>query len=140
MVIGQTNKKVRSGKLQRRLRNNMSGAEQALWHLLRGRQICGLKFRRQHPFGDFILDFVCLESKLVIEVDGGQHGQQTRCDEDRTQKLQAAGFRALRFWNNEVLKEIESVKEKIWLVVQELQSHPPPNLPLEEGGIKKILP
>ena len=117
----------------------MSDAEQVLWHLLRGRQISGLKFRRQHPFGDFILDFVCLENKLVIEVDGGQHGQQSGYDENRTQKLQAAGFRVLRFWNNEVLQEIESVKEKIWLAVQELQSHPPPNLPLEGGGAGKVV-
>jgi very-short-patch-repair endonuclease len=138
-VIGQTNKKVRSDKLQRALRNNMSDAEQVLWHLLRGRQISGLKFRRQHPFGDFILDFVCLENKLVIEVDGGQHGQQSGYDENRTQKLQAAGLRVLRFWNNEVLQEIESVKEKIWLAVQELQSHPPPNLPLEGGGAGKVV-
>jgi very-short-patch-repair endonuclease len=136
-MIGQTNKKVRSGKLQRTLRNNMSDAEQALWNLLRGRQIYGLKFRRQHPFGDYILDFVCLENKLVIEVDGGQHGQQAGYDESRTQELQAAGFHVLRFWNNEILKEIEAVREKIWLAVQELQPHPPPSLPLEGGGIKK---
>ena len=134
IVIGQTNKKIRSGKLQRALRNNMSDAEQALWHLLRGRQISSLKFRRQHPFGNYILDFVCLENRLVIEVDGGQHGQQAGYDENRTQKLQAAGFRVLRFWDNEVLKEMESVKDKIWLVVQELQPHPPPNLPLARGA------
>jgi very-short-patch-repair endonuclease len=119
-MIGRTNKKVRSGKLQRTLRNNMSDAEQALWNLLRGRQICGLKFRRQHPFGDYILDFVCLENKLVIGVEGGQHGQQEGYDEHRTQKLQAASFRVVRFWNNEVLKEIESIREKIWLAAQEL--------------------
>ena len=134
IVIGQTNKKIRSGKLQRALRNNMSDAEQALWHLLRGRQISGLKFRRQHPFSNYILDFVCLENRLVIEVDGGQHGEQAGYDENRTQKLQAAGFRVLRFWDNEVLKEMESVKEKIWLVVQELQPHPPPS-----GAIVPIL-
>jgi very-short-patch-repair endonuclease len=137
-VIGQTNKKIRSGKLQRTLRNNMSDAEQALWHLLRGGQISGWKFRRQHPFGDYILDFVCLENKLVIEVDGGQHGQQAAYDANRTQELHAVGFRVLRFWNNEVIKEIESVKEKIWLTVHELQPHPPPNLPLEGGGVKKV--
>jgi len=116
----------------------MSDAEQALWNVLRGRQVSDLKFRRQHPFGDYILDFVCLEIKLVIEVDGGQHGQQARYDGNRTQELQAAGFCVLRFWNNEVLKEIESVKEKIWLVVQGLQSHPPNNLPLEGGGVKRV--
>jgi hypothetical protein len=71
-------------------------------------------------------------------VDGGQHGQQARYDENRTQELQAAGFYVLRFWDNEVLKEIESVKEKIWLVVQGLESHPPPNLPLEGGGVRKV--
>ena len=118
----------------------MSDAEHALWNFLRCRHISGLKFRRQHPFGDYILDFVCLENKLVIEVDGGQHGQQAEYDENRTQRIQAAGFRVLRFWNNEVLKEIESVKEKIWLVAQDLQSHPPPGLPLEGGGIKKFPP
>jgi adenine-specific DNA-methyltransferase len=118
----------------------MSDAEKALWDLLRHRQIFGLKFRRQHPFGDYILDFVCLENKLVIELDGGQHVGQAEYDENRTQKLQVAGFRVIRFWDNEVLKEIGSVREKIWLVVQELQSHPPPNLPLEGGGIKEVLP
>ena len=118
----------------------MSDAEQALWDLLRSRQVSGLKFRRRHPFGDYILDFVCLENKLVIEVDGEQHGEQAGYDENRTQELQAAGFCVLRFWNNEVLREIESVKEKIWLVVQELQTHPPPDLPLERGGVKKVVP
>jgi very-short-patch-repair endonuclease len=133
-MIGQTNKKIVSVKLQRALRSNMSDAERALWHFLQGRQISGLEFRRQHPFGDYILDFVCLEIRLVIEVDGSQHEQQAKYDEDRTQKLQRAGFRVLRFWNNEVLKENESVKEKIWLVVQELQPHPHPNPPLEGEG------
>jgi very-short-patch-repair endonuclease len=137
-VIGQTNKKILSGKLQQTLRNNMSKAEQSLWYLLRGRQICGLIFRRQHPFDDYILDFVCLENKLIIEVDGGQHGQQAKYDENRTQKLQAAGFRVLRFWDNQVLKEIESVKEKIWLVVQELQPHPPPSSPLKGEESRKF--
>ena len=112
----------------------MSDAEQALWHLLRYRQISGLKFRRQHPFDEYILDFVCLENKLVIEVDGGQHGHQASYDENRTRKLQTAGFRVLRFWNNEILREIESVKEKIWLVALEVQSHPPPSLSLQGEG------
>ena len=135
-MLGQTSQKIHLGKLQRRLRNSMTDAEQALWDLLRCRQICGLKFRRQHPFSDYILDFVCLENKLVIEVDGGQHAEQAGYDDNRTKELKAAGFHVLRFWDNEVLKEIGSVKEKIWLVVQELEAHPPPNLPLEGGGIK----
>ena len=116
----------------------MSDAEQALWRLLRDRQISGLKFRRQHPFGDYILDFVCLENRLVIGGDGGQHGRRAGYDENRKQRLQSAGFRVLRFWDNEVLNEMESVSEKIWLAVQGLQSHPPPSLPLEGGGVKKV--
>jgi len=100
----------------------------------------GQKFRRQHPFGDYILDFVCLENRLVIEIDGGQHVGQTEYEGNRTQKLQSAGFHVIRFWDNEVLKEIESVREKIWLVVRELQSHPPPSLPLEGGGVNKVGP
>jgi very-short-patch-repair endonuclease len=98
----------------------MTAAEQAMWHVLKGRQISGLKFRRQHPFGDYILDFVCLESKLVIEVDGGQHSDNKEYDAIRTDVLQQAGLKVLRFWNNEVLQEIEAVKEKIWMTLQEL--------------------
>lgn len=135
ILLGQTNKTILSKRLQRTLRNETTEAEKALWKVLRCRQVSGLKFRRQHPFGDYILDFVCLGNKLVIEVDGGQHGERAGYDENRTQILQAAGFRVLRFWNNEVLKEVESVKDKIWLAVREVQSHPPPNLPLEGGGV-----
>ncbi len=70
---GQTNQFILASKLQRKLRKAMTGAEKKLWQQLRGKQFDGYKFRRQHLFGDFILDFVCLEAKLVIEVDGGQH-------------------------------------------------------------------
>jgi adenine-specific DNA-methyltransferase len=133
-LIGQTNEKIRSNKLQRTLRKEMTDAEQVLWRVLRGRQLSGLKFRRQHPFGDYILDFVCLENLLVIEVDGGQHEEQAEYDEVRTHQLHKAGFHVLRFWNNEVLKEIEAVKEKIWMVVRGLQPHPHPGPPLEGEG------
>jgi very-short-patch-repair endonuclease len=124
ILLGQTNKRILSNKLQRRLRNEMTDAERALWKVLRGRQISGLKFRRQHPFGDYILDFICLQNKLVIEVDGGQHGGRTKYDEIRTRNLLTDGFRVLRFWNTEVLQEIEAVRERIWRAVQEQQSHP----------------
>ena len=119
-MIGKTNDKILTGKLQRRLRKSLTDSEQALWCVLKGRQVCGLKFRRQHPFDNFILDFVCLENGLVIEVDGGQHQQQSEYDAQRTEKLKGAGFIVIRFWNNEILTEIESVKEKIWLTVQQL--------------------
>ena len=113
----------------------MTDAEKALWKVLRSRQVSGLKFRRQHPFGDFILDFVCLENKLVIEVDGGQHGEQVKYDDIRSKNLTKAGFRVLRFWNTEVLQEIEAVKERIWRAVEEQQAHPHPDPPLEGEGI-----
>jgi very-short-patch-repair endonuclease len=121
---GQTNSFVLKNRLQRLLRSNMTDAEFALWKRLRGCQLNGCKFRRQHPFGDFILDFVCLESKLVIEVDGGQHNGSAQ-DLDRDQVLENAGYRVMRFWNNQVLNEIESVVESIWLELERL-NHPSP--------------
>jgi very-short-patch-repair endonuclease len=117
-VKGQTNSGILRNKLQRRLRSSMTDAELRLWHYLRGRQMCGFKFRRQHPFGDCILDFVCLNAKLVIEVDGGQHGECAADDAIRTAALAQAGFKVLRFWNNEVLCDIEAVKEAIWRALQ----------------------
>ena len=124
---GQTNSYVLNNRLQRALRHNMTDAEKALWQRLRGKQMKGCKFRRQHPFGDFILDFVCLEARLVVEVDGGQHYESSR-DELRDQVLTLAGFRVLRFWNNQVLLEVEAVVEAIWLVLGEslCQGNPSP--------------
>jgi very-short-patch-repair endonuclease len=89
---GQTNRFILDNHIQRQLRNNPTDAELALWRRLRGAQIEGCKFRRQHPFLDYILDFVCLEKALVMEVDGGQH-QGSDSDKLRDQRLIAAGFR-----------------------------------------------
>jgi very-short-patch-repair endonuclease len=133
-MIGQTNEKILSKKWQRALRTNMTEAEQVLWKALRGRQFSGHKFRRQHPLGDYILDFVCLENNLIIEIDGGQHCSQSEYDEIRTKRLQSAGFHVIRFWNNEVLEEFEAVKEKIWMAIQEILPHPRPDPPLEGEG------
>jgi very-short-patch-repair endonuclease len=104
----------------RRLRREMTDAERLLWGQLRQRQIAGLKFRRQHPLGGFIVDFVCIEAGLVIEVDGGQHGERQCEDEARTAWLNSQGYRVLRFWNNEVLQNLDGVREAIWT---ELQGH-----------------
>jgi len=76
--------------------------KRALWRHLRQRQVAGLIFRRQHPLGRYIFDFACLDARLVIEVDDGQHGECEDYDEERTARLQERGFRVLRFWNNEV--------------------------------------
>jgi len=87
--------------------------------------MAGHKFRRQHLFESYILDFVCLDARLVIEVDGGQHATVSvaKGDAQRTQLLGHAGFQVLRFWDNQVLTEFESVKEAIW---NALERDPPP--------------
>jgi very-short-patch-repair endonuclease len=114
---GQTNRSIIDNHVPRKLRNTMTDAETRLWQRLRGSQIAGCKFRRQHPFLDYILDFVCLEKRLVVEVDGGQHLDSGR-DRMRDRRLQEAGFRVLRFWNNEVLQEMDAVVEVIWNALQ----------------------
>ncbi|MBI4281918.1 MAG: endonuclease domain-containing protein [Chloroflexi bacterium] len=95
------------------LRKNLTKAEQALWKHLRLRQLGGYKFRRQQPIGHYIADFACFEAKLIIELDGGHHSQQATDDAERSVWLEAQGFRILRFWNNQVLEEIEAVKQVI---------------------------
>jgi len=115
---GQTNKKLLTHGLQRSLRRNPTDAERRLWQLLRRREAAGFKFRRQHPFENYILDFVCLERKLVIEVDGGQH-VDAAADATRTETLEQAGFRVLRFWNDEVLKDLDAVGQKIYTALDE---------------------
>ncbi len=103
----------------------MTDAERKLWQGLRGRQL-GVKFRRQHPFAAYVLDFVCLELQLVIEVDGGQHAENIEHDAARTRALEDAGFRALRFWNNEVLMQTDAVLERIYREINPSPSQPPP--------------
>ena len=129
---GQTGEFVQANKLQRALRRNMTDAERKLWQNLRGNQL-GVKFRRQHPFENYILDFVCLPLGLVIEVDGGQHMEQAEHDAKRTAMLEGAGFRVFRFWNNQVLNELDAVLEAIRV---DIETHPHPNLPPEGEGAK----
>ncbi|MCH8209525.1 MAG: endonuclease domain-containing protein [Nitrospinae bacterium] len=95
--------------LARVLRKDLTDAERKLWSILRNRQLESFKFRRQHPFGNYILDFVYLEKKLVLEVDGGQHFANKEDDDERTQWLESEGYKVLRFWNREVFMEKESV-------------------------------
>lgn len=96
-----------------RLRRDMTEAEKRLWKYLRGRQLEGAKFRRQEPVENRIADFLCVEAKLIIELDGGQHGEQIAADVYRTRQLEAAGYTVLRFWNNDVLSNTEGVLEEI---------------------------
>lgn len=110
---GQTNRFVLKNRVQRLLRSSMTDAERRLWQKLRGKQLYGWKFRRQHPYGDYVLDFVCLESKLVVEVDGGQHVEQRQDDTSRDANLRAAGFVVLRFWNHQVMQQLDDVVNAI---------------------------
>jgi very-short-patch-repair endonuclease len=101
----------------------MTDAERLLWQALRYKQLAGHRFRRQFPIGRFIADFVCIEQKLVIELDGGQHQDQVAYDEQRTVFLQQNGWRVLRFWNNDVMCNLDGVLSTI---AENLQSLPPP--------------
>jgi len=95
----------------------MTDAERALWARIRAEQIEGFKFRKQAAIDDYIVDFLCLERMLVVEVDGGQHAIRKAEDDARTLALGMMGYRVIRFWNNEVLRNIEGVLEVIRLVL-----------------------
>ena len=97
----------------RRLRVDQTEAEQKLWSRLRRHQVRGFRFRRQYSIGPFFADFVCAEAKLIIEVDGSQHADQTVRDDSRSEFLRDAGYTVLRFWNYEVIGEIDQVVQRI---------------------------
>ena len=97
----------------RALRKQATDAERLLWKHLRSRQLDGHKFRRQTPIGPYVVDFLSLEDRLVIELDGGQHADQNDKDQARSARLAGWGFRVLRFWNHEVLGNTEGVLQAI---------------------------
>ncbi|WP_159017526.1 endonuclease domain-containing protein [Cognatiluteimonas profundi] len=97
----------------RRLRGGLTDAERNLWHHLRNRSLMGWKFRRQHPVGPYIADFACVESKLIVELDGSQHLSDPR-DAVRTSQLESHGYRVLRFWDNDALTNTEAVLAVIY--------------------------
>src|SRR6266487_2798705 len=108
----------------RELRTNMTPAERFVWDRLRFRQIGGFKFRRQHPLGPFIVDFVCLERKLVLELDGGQHATPTEEDTRRTAWLNERGYRVYRLWNHEAFTDWDNAAERIWQLLTETEVEP----------------
>lgn len=118
-------------KLAKNLRINYTDAERMLWSHLRARRLDGLKFRRQQPVGKYIVDFICFEKRIVIEVDGGQHSWEKTRDEARDKWLSTEGYRVLRFWNNEVLNNIAGVIE---VISENCSNHPPLTPPLDGGG------
>ncbi len=121
----------------RRLRHAQTDVEQKLWFFLRNRQILNYKFRRQYIIDSYIVDFCCTEKKLVIELDGSQHLINKTKDEKRDRVLNEKGYKTLRFWDHEVLKETKSVLERIRLEL--MNPHPDP-LPGRERENMDTLP
>jgi len=124
----------------RRLRRNQTDAERALWFRLRDRRLSGWKFRRQAPFDRFIVDFICAEARLIIELDGGQHAMRSEQDANRTAVLDSMGYLVLRFWNNDVLSNIDGVLEVISNTMTRHGSVPPHPDPLPDGEREKSAP
>lgn len=101
-------------KRSRMLRKNMTIAEKKLWAHLRSKKFGAIRFRRQVILGNYIVDFISFDPKIIIEVDGSQHIDQAAYDQARTEYLRSFGYKVLRFWNNEVLNNIEMVLNNIW--------------------------
>jgi very-short-patch-repair endonuclease len=111
-----TRRKIHKRPLAQLLRTNPTDAERVLWSILCGKQLASLRFRRQQPIGPYIVDFFCPSIKLIVELDGGQHGADkiAAYDEERSRFLESKGYRVLRFWNVEVMKDRNSVAEAIF--------------------------
>lgn len=114
----------------RELCKNQTDAEKKIWRYLRSKQMNSLKFRRQQPFGNYIVDFVCFDIRLIIELDGSQHIEEKEKDEERDQWLKTQGFTVLRFWNNDVMKNTAGVLN----VVNDYCCNYPPLTPPVKGG------
>jgi very-short-patch-repair endonuclease len=114
----------------RELRRNPTDTERKLWHHIRDKQIENFRFRRQRPIGKYIVDFICLEANLVIKLDGGQHAEQLQYDAERTKYLTAQGLHVLRYWNNDVMQNIEGVLENIRTALMQQT----PSKPLTNGN------
>ncbi len=118
------------------LRKRMTEVEKTLWYYLRDRRFEGLKFRRQYPLGKFIVDFICVEKKLIIELDGGQHAINANRDLMRDIWLGEQGYHVVRFWNNEVIENLNGVLETLHSYLN--NPHPNP-LPNREKGKQKLV-
>ena len=137
--VPQTRRKPRDAVLiarARDLRNGATEAERLLWSRLRGRQLEGRKFSRQIAAEGFIADFACRELRLIVELDGGQHGVSFAADRSRDAKLVAAGWTVLRFWNSDVFQNLDGVLSAISAGLGRAGAGPPPGpLPVGEGEI-----
>ena len=102
-------------EIAKSLRKNLTQQERKIWQILRNHQFYGYEIRRQYPISDYVVDFICREKKIIIEVDGGQHNQDNNIDNDviRTKKLEKLGYKVIRFWNNDIDKNIEGVYQEL---------------------------
>jgi very-short-patch-repair endonuclease len=124
----------------RELRRNPTDTERKLWHHIRDKQIENFRFRRQRPIGKYIVDFICLEANLVIELDGGQHAEQLQYDAERTKYLTAQGLHVLRYWNNDVMQNIAGVLEDIRTALIQRVSLSTPSRPSPREGKEPTVP
>jgi very-short-patch-repair endonuclease len=122
-----------AGARARTLRQNMTDAERQVWQILRAQQMKGHRFRRQVPIGRYIADFVCHEARLIVEIDGGQHDRLSPREAERSGFLQNQGYRILRFWNNEVVANLDGVHETIDDELGRIT--PTQTLPHQGGGL-----
>ena len=105
--------KKRLTPIARRLRRDMTDAEMLLWPRLRGSQLCGRKFVRQFPIGAAVADFACRSAKLVVELDGGHHAEASAADANRTRMIEAHGYTVIRYWNSDVMNNLDGVVANI---------------------------
>lgn len=110
-------------KTAKKLRRQLTDTERKFWHLLRDRRFENIKFRRQYPIGRYIADFICVEKRLIVEFDGGQHAESMR-DQRRDEWLKTQGYTVLRFWNNEALKNPDGVADTILQALATLSINP----------------
>jgi very-short-patch-repair endonuclease len=125
----------------RKLRKNATECERLLWLHLRAHRLQGFKFKRQQPIGPYIVDFVCLEARCIVEADGGQHSEQAEYDARRDHWFRSQGFIVLRFWNNDILNNTEGVLATIFAACRDYVNSPSPQpLPHQGGGAKESVP
>jgi len=135
-------RKVKATVIARTLRKRDTWAEKLLWSWLRDRRFSSYKFRRQHTYGPYILDFFCVEAPLNIELDGSQHGhpKKNKADAERDAWLEKCGVRVLRFWNSRLRRERQTIRDTIWRELQERKPQPMPEYcrPLDNAVEKEL--
>ena len=117
----------------RGLRRRQTDAERRLWARLRDRRLLGVRFARQVPIGPYIVDFCCREQRLIVELDGGQHATRADYDAGRTALLEGLGYRVLRFWDNEALRNTDGVLQRIAQALSSAQTRPSPRPSPQRG-------